>query len=90
MYTAEIKVSKCLWLLSWKPAHLNALVYHRIIVLLFEVRKYGIDIGIAYNKPEKNKNRVPVCPKEKELAIMDALKAFRMLTEDTEFMEVSV
>lgn len=53
-------------------------------------RKYGIDIGIAYNKPEKNKNRVPVCPKEKELAIMDALKAFRMLTEDTEYMEVAV
>jgi len=50
-------------------------------------RKYGIDIGIAYNKPEKNKNRVPICPKEKELAIMDALKAFRMLTEDTEYME---
>ncbi len=53
-------------------------------------RKYGIDIGIAYNKPEKNKNRVPVCPKEKELAIMDALKAFRMLAEDTEYMEVAV
>ncbi len=50
-------------------------------------RKYGIDIGIAYNKPEKNKNRVPICPREKELAIMDALKAFRMLTEDTEYME---
>ena len=53
-------------------------------------RKYGIDIGIAYNKPEKNKNRVPVCPKDKELAIMDALKAFRMLTEDTEYMEVAI
>ena len=53
-------------------------------------RKYGIDIGIAYNKPEQNKNRVPVCPVEKELAIMDALKAFRMLTEDTEYMEAAV
>lgn len=53
-------------------------------------RKYGLDIGIAYNKPEKNKNWVPVCPKEKELAIMDALKAFRMLTEDTEYMEVAI
>ena len=53
-------------------------------------RKYGIDIGIAYNKPEKNKNRVPICPKDKELAIIDALKAFRMLTEDTEYMEVAV
>ncbi len=53
-------------------------------------RKYGIDIGIAYNKPDKNKNHVPICPKEKELAIMDALKAFRMLTEDTEYMEASL
>lgn len=53
-------------------------------------RKYGIDIGKAYNKPEKNKNRVPVCPKDKELAIMDALKAFRMLTEDTEYMEAAL
>lgn len=53
-------------------------------------RKYGIDVGIAYNKPEQNKNRVPVCPVEKELAIMDALKAFRMLTEDTEYMEAAV
>lgn len=53
-------------------------------------RKYGIDIGIAYNKPEKNKNRVPIYPKEKELAIMDALKAFRMLAEDTEYMEAAL
>ena len=30
------------------------------------------------------------CPKDKELAIMDALKAFRMLTEDTEYMEVAI
>lgn len=54
-------------------------------------RKYGIDVGIAYNKPEQNKNHVPVCPREKELAILDALKAaFRMLTEDTEYMEAAV
>lgn len=46
--------------------------------------------GKAYNKPEKNKNRVPTCPKEKELAIMDALKAFRMLAEDTEYMEAAL
>lgn len=53
-------------------------------------RKYGIDVGIAYNKPEQNKNHVPVCPREKELVILDALKAFRMLTEDTEYMEAAV
>ena len=50
-------------------------------------RKYGIDVGEAYNKPAEQKNRVPICPVAKELAIMDALKAFRMLTEDTEYKE---
>lgn len=53
-------------------------------------RKYGIDVGEAYNKPAKNKNHVPKCPVEKELAIIDALKAFRMLTEDTEYREAAV
>ena len=42
---------------------------------------------VAYNKPEKNKNRVPICPKEKELAILEALKSFRMLPQDTEYFE---
>lgn len=53
-------------------------------------RKYGIDVGMAYNKPAENKNHVPKCPTEKELAIMDALKAFRMLAEDIEYMEETV
>ena len=48
-------------------------------------RKYGLDIGKAYNKPAKNKNHVPNCPVEKELAIMDALKHFRMMEEDVEY-----
>lgn len=50
-------------------------------------RKYGIDVGKAYNKPEVNKNHVPRCPKEKELAIIEALKAFRMLDENIEYKE---
>lgn len=50
-------------------------------------RKYGIDVGRAYNKPEQNKNHVPVCPVEKEQAILEALKAFRMLPGDTEYKE---
>lgn len=44
-------------------------------------------VGEAYNKPAEHKNRVPICPVPKELAILDALKAFRMLTEDTEYKE---
>ena len=50
-------------------------------------RKYGIKVGKAYNKPENPKSRVPKCPKKKELAIMDALKNFRMLPQETEYFE---
>lgn len=50
-------------------------------------RKYGIEMGTAYNKPEKNKNHIPRCPKEKELAILDALKTYRMIPESTEYFE---
>lgn len=50
-------------------------------------RKYGIDIGVAYNKPAEPKSRVPKCPKTKELAIMDAFKAYRMMDPDTEYRE---
>ena len=53
-------------------------------------RKYGIELGKAYNKPEEPKNHVPKCPKEKELAIIDALKAYRMLDEGTEYKEDAV
>lgn len=50
-------------------------------------RKYGIDMGVNYNKPADPEKRVPKCPKEKELAILEALKSFRMLTPDTEYFE---
>lgn len=53
-------------------------------------RKYGIDVGEAYNKPADPKKHVPKCPKEKELAIMGVFKAFRMLEEETEYMEEAV
>ena len=52
-------------------------------------RKYGLDVGKAYNKPAKNKNHVPVCPVEKEVLILDALKHFRMLDEDMEYKKES-
>ena len=50
---------------------------------------YGLDVGKAYNKPAKNKNYVPVCPVEKEVLILDALKHFRMLDEDVEYRKES-
>ncbi len=42
-------------------------------------RKYGIVVGEAYNKPKSPDSRVPQCPKEKEDAIVDALKYFKMI-----------
>lgn len=53
-------------------------------------RKYGLDIGKAYNKPEKNKNRVPKCTKEKELLIMEAFKYFDMMEQNVEYREEPV
>jgi len=50
-------------------------------------RKYGIDIGIAYNKPKNPKSRVSNCPRVKEEAIIDALKHFKMLSPSVEFIE---
>lgn len=50
-------------------------------------RKYGIEMRENYNKPEDPKARVPKCPKEKELAILDALKHFRMVPGTAEYEE---
>lgn len=53
-------------------------------------RKYGLEIGQAYNKPEKNKNHVPKCTKEKELLIMDALKFYDLMDKNVEYKEDAV
>ncbi|MDD6484797.1 MAG: 23S rRNA (uracil(1939)-C(5))-methyltransferase RlmD, partial [Clostridiales bacterium] len=42
-------------------------------------RKYGLDVGEAYNKPKRQDSKVPNCPPEKEKAIMDAFKHFGMI-----------
>ena len=53
-------------------------------------RKYGLEIGKAYNKPEQNKNRVPKCTKEKELLIMEALKFYDLMDQKVEYREEPV
>ena len=42
-------------------------------------RKCGLELGENYNKSKKDNQVVPECPKEKEDAIMDALKHFGMI-----------
>lgn len=42
-------------------------------------RKLGLEVGESYNKPKSQDAKVPVCPQNKELAIIDALKHFNMV-----------
>ena len=50
-------------------------------------RKYGLDMGKAYNKPADTSVRVPKCTPEKEKMILEALKYYGLLPEDTEYKE---
>ena len=43
-------------------------------------RKCGLDVGQNYNLSKKEDAKVPKCPPEKEVAIMNALKYFQMMT----------
>ena len=42
-------------------------------------RKCGIEVGENFNLPKSEDSRQSQCPKEKEDAIVEALKAFRMI-----------
>jgi len=42
-------------------------------------RKCGLEVGESFNKAKSNDARVPVCPPEKETAILEALKHFGMI-----------
>ena len=45
-------------------------------------RKCGLQLGENHNKSMKENSKVPECPKEKEDAIMDALKRFGMIVQE--------
>ena len=42
-------------------------------------RKLSLEVGESYNKPKSHDARIPVCPPNKESAIIDALKHFNMV-----------
>lgn len=42
-------------------------------------RKFGIELADNYNLPKSEDTKQPQCPKEKEDAIMEALKVFQMI-----------
>ena len=42
-------------------------------------RKFGIELAENYNLPKSEDTKQPQCPKEKEDAIMEALKVFQMI-----------
>ena len=50
-------------------------------------RKYGIEMGEAYNKPDEPKARVPRCTPKKEKMILEALKYYNLLSQDVEYRE---
>ena len=41
-------------------------------------RKCGIEVGKNYNLPKNEDSRQPRCPEDKESAIVEALKHFKM------------
>lgn len=41
--------------------------------------KYGIKERANYNLPKSEESKQPQCPKEKEVAIVEALRFFRMI-----------
>ncbi len=42
-------------------------------------KKCGIELAENYNLPKSEDSRQPQCPKEKEEAIIEALKVFQMI-----------
>ena len=42
-------------------------------------RKCGIEVGENFNLPKSEDSRQPQCPKEKEDAIVEALRHFQMI-----------
>lgn len=42
-------------------------------------RKYGVEVGESYNKSKNEDGKVPQCPPEKEMSILEALKHFNMI-----------
>ena len=44
-------------------------------------RKCGIEVGKNYNLPKNEDSRQPQCPEDKESAIVEALKHFKMIQQ---------
>ena len=45
-------------------------------------RKCGIEVGKNYNLPKTEDSRQPQCPEDKESAIVEALKHFKMIQKN--------
>ena len=45
-------------------------------------RKWGLDVREHYNMSKNEKQKIPKCPIEKEEAILEALKHFKMIKDD--------
>ena len=49
-------------------------------------RKYGFDMRANYNESKKSERHIPICPPDKEQAILEAMIHFKLLDPDTEMI----
>ena len=49
-------------------------------------RKYGLEVGLAYNKPKTPQARGPNCTPQKEKLILEAFKHFDLVSQATKYM----
>ncbi|MFR1060408.1 MAG: hypothetical protein ACLSEY_08115 [Enterocloster sp.] len=79
------------WMLQLRRLEAYVLQKHGLKVSSLYIsrvkRKCGLDVGQNYNLSKKEDVKVPQCPPEKEAAIMDTLKHFRMILKDTSILK---
>ena len=77
----NIKKYKARTLSTVEEDYLNAI---KILEKKNQIKqKHGIIERENYNKPKSEKGGQPECPKEKEIAIEDALKYFQMIPSES-------
>ena len=63
---------------EWVSEHYNGMKVHSLYIAQIK-RKYGLIERENYNKSKKPGATVPECPPEKEAAIVNALRHFRLI-----------
>ena len=67
---------------SITPIRFITVVTQSNLYILQVKRKCGIEVGKNYNLPKNEDSRQPQCPEDKESAIVEALKHFKMIQKN--------